>query len=1052
MRRVAYLIFSVFLTASSLFSGTTGKIAGVVTDAETGEPLPGVNVYLEGTTRGAATDLDGFYVIVNVEPGTYTMQVVNVGYASKTFTDVRVFIDQTTEINVQLGTEAIELDEAISVVAERPVVEKDVAASRANISTEEVEALPLANVSEVVALQAGAEGLEIRGGGLDEVVFIMDGFNLRDGRDNEPYTGISLTSIKEIQLQAGGFSAEYGDFRSGLINVVTKEGSKSDYNVNAVFRYSPIAAKHFGPAFNDFDAYYVRPFLDDEVAWVGTDNGGWDEWTRLQYPDFVGWNEIARRTLEDDDPSNDLTPRAAQELFLFQHRKQTDIDKPDYDVDIGFGGPVPFLTKDLGNLRFFTAYRRLREMYLVPLSREAYTTQNWQINFTSDLGPGKKLVVSGLIGEEVGTSRSRAGAPSLFTAPWQIASDLTTISFVDSRIFSTDYWNPSRVNFNNVGIKFTNAISSKTFYEAKIQRFESRYSTSLGALRDTTRRYQFGNSFFVDEAPFGFWEAPSSGVDGMRMSVGFSNARDSSVVVRYHGKFDISSQVNRYNNVKAGAEFVITDSRVNYARFDKFLPSGNAQTKWNRTPVQGAIYVEDKLEFEGMIASVGLRMDYTHAGGEWYSGYNPYDAAFSGDDPAALDTLNQEPTEHIFTFSPRLAVSFPVSENSKIYFNYGHFRQVPQPENFFILRQNGQTNAVERIADPNNPLPKTIAYELGYEHSLFDEYLIRTAGFYKDISDQPNIVTYISSNTRVNINEPNSYEDIRGFELTINKNRGRWVRGFINYTYQVESSGTFGFRNSFENSVQQREEERRQTNYEQSKPRPRPYARANLSFFTPNQYGPSVAGVYLLDNVTFSLLANWRSGGYFNWTNGAGAAELGIDNNVQWTDYYNVNMRFRKGLEVGPARVDFFMDVQNLFNFKLFSTYGFVNEKDDFNRYMRSLHLSENTEGLDQLGYINIPGEDQPGDYRKSGVPFIPIVTMTNRNSINNPNTNDLYYEASSGQYLSYNEQGEWTKAKDSRVNYVLDNKAYIDMPNQSYLTFLNPRDIFWGIEISFDF
>ena len=116
---------------------------------------------------------------------------------------------------------------------------------------------------------------------------------------------------------------------------------------------------------------------------------------------------------------------------------------------------------------------------------------------------------------------------------------------------------------------------------------------------------------------------------------------------------------------------------------------------------------------------------------------------------------------------------------------------------------------------------------------------------------------------------------------------------------------------------------------------------------------------------------------------------------------------------------------------------------------MRSLHLPSNTKGLN---YVNIPGDDQPGDYRKSGVAYVPIVTANDVTTIADPNVNDLYYEASSKRYLRYTASGDWVDEQKSRVNKILDNKAYIDMPNQKYLTFLNPRDIFFGIKLSFDF
>lgn len=1043
------LIFSVYL-----YSGTTGKIAGVVTDAGTGEPLPGVNVFLDGTSMGAATDLDGYYVILNVPPGLYTLKVVNIGYQEASYTNVKVSIDQTTSLEVALREQSLELGEEITVVATRPVVEKDVAASRTNISIEEVKALPITTISEVVALQAGIEGLSIRGGGLDEVAFMADGFVLRDERNNSPYTGLSLTSIEEIQVQAGGFTAEYGNIRSGIINAVTKEGGRDKYDVAFVGRYRAAAPKYLGIGPSDPNSYWLRPYLDEDVAWTGTTNGAWSQTLQSQYPEFGGWNEISEGTLANDDPNDDLTPQAAQRLFLWQHRRELDIVEPDYDLDFGFGGPVPFISKELGNLRFHTSYRTKQDMYVIPLSDDAYRDFNWQIKITSDLGEGDKIMLSALIGEQTGTATSRSGAPGLFTSSSGIGAQLNRVSFIDARIYNTSYWSASEIKYNNIGLKYTNIIDEKAYYDITLSRFESKYNTNPTRRRDNTLRYQFGNNYFVDEAPIGFEPFQGvTGIDGqMRMGIGMGGARDTSIIAAYTGKIDYTNQYNRYHQIKAGAELAITDSRMNYAQFDAVLPDGNTRTVWDREPVRGAFYLQDKLEFEGMIATLGLRMDYFNAGGDWYEDYNPFDAAFSGAQSAGIDTLlDKKPTKHIITWSPRLAIAFPITENSKLYFNYGHFRQLPTPENLYILRRNSQ-GGIARIADPNNPLPRTVAYELGYEHSIFDQYLIRAAGYYKDISDQPRLVNYSNFDESVSysVTEPNSYEDIRGFELTINKNRGLWLQGFLNYTYQVSTSGAFGLRSFTENPVQQRQNERDPNNYNQFKPIPRPYARANIFFFTPKEdFGPEFLGFSPFTELQLNVLADWKAGNYETWIGGGSAP--GVLFNVQWKDFWNVRLRLSKAITIAKTKLEFFVDINNALNYKRLSPYGFV-DTEDYRAYLRSLHLSKDTEGYDLFSYINIPGDDNPGDYRAAGAKFVPITVFSDRNAYGDlPIDGNYYYEASSKNYLLYSDADGWQNAPKSKINKILDDKSYIDMPNQQYLRFLDPRDIFWGMKLSFD-
>ncbi|APF17028.1 TonB-dependent receptor [Caldithrix abyssi DSM 13497] len=1050
-------IILIIFFVNSLWAGTTGKITGQVKDARSGEPLPGVNVVVEGTALGASTDLEGYYVITNIPPGMYSLTFSMVGYAAHKVTGVRVNIDQTTVINAKLQEQVLEGEEIV-VVATRPVVEKDVAASRANISSEEIKAIPVVNVSSVVGLQAGIEGLSIRGGGLSEVAFVMDGITLRNERDNSPFTGISLTAVEEMQVQAGGFSAEYGNIRSGVVNVVTKEGKKDRYSVAFLGRYRAPAPKHFGHSPNSPESYWIRPYVDDAVCWTGTRNGNWDYYTQRQYPEFKGWNQISFETLQNDDPNDDLTPEAAQQVFLFQHRRQLDIQIPDYVGDFSFGGPVPVISKDLGNLRFYSSFRKTQDAYLIPLQDDAYRTWTFQTKVTSDVGSGKKLMFSGLLGRETGVDRFRDGTPGMFTASWQIGRELSNgPKYIDARMFATDYWGPARTDYKNLGVKWTHALDEKTFYEASFSIFRSEYHKGIGRYRDRTKKYLFGNNYYIDEGPFGFEPMSVAGINGMRMGAGFSNARDSSKVTTYSLNLDYTKQINRFNNIKVGGEFVLTHSQVNYGRYDEFLPSANTQTKWDRKPVRGALYIQDKLEFEGMIATIGVRMDYFHAGGEWYDlESNPYNPAINllvDENVSGLDSLlPSKPTKHLFTFSPRLAIAFPVTENSKLYFNYGHFRQLPQPEDLFVLRENSFLNQITRVGNPNSELQKTVAYELGYEHNILNQFLVRAAGYYKDITLQPTLVLYENLDGSVSYyrQEPNNYEDIRGFEITINKNRGRWVRGFVNYTYMVSTYGYFGYGRYYENPAQQRQYEVTTSFYYQTKPKPRPYARANLDFFTPQEFGPKIVGFQPLSDININILANWKAGRYETWAGGGNIP--GLFANVQWVDYLNFDLRIRKNFRIKNfGNLEFFVDISNVFNYKYMTDYGFVDGQDKRD-YMKSLHLPASTEGVDQFGYYNIPGNDKPGVYRRPGIKFVPIEVYDSMDFLpQEGNPNYLYYTKDGGQYYKYDaEQGAYVQDK-KYTDWVLNNKAYIDMPNQQYLTFLNPRDVFFGIRFSFE-
>ena len=258
MKKYITLYFFLFSFVSLL--AQSGKISGTVVDASNGEPLIGASVLIEGTRLGAMANLEGFFVILNVPPGTYNVRASMVGYAPLSKLDVRVSINQTSSIDFRLRDQSIQADEVV-IIAEVPVVQKDVSASTINFNAAQIQNLPTTSVTTAVTLQAGIQGgLVVRGGGADQTAFMLNGLTLRDERNNQPYTAISLTSVEEIQVQTGGFNAEYGNIRSGLVNIVTREGKTDRYSLSIIGRYGPPQRSHFGQPANSRDSYWVRPY------------------------------------------------------------------------------------------------------------------------------------------------------------------------------------------------------------------------------------------------------------------------------------------------------------------------------------------------------------------------------------------------------------------------------------------------------------------------------------------------------------------------------------------------------------------------------------------------------------------------------------------------------------------------------------------------------------------------------------------------------------------------------------------------------------------------
>lgn len=231
--------------SQSLIGGITGKISGTVRHATTGDPLPGANVILVGTDLGAAADAAGDYYIINVSPGSYSVRVSVIGFAAETKTNVRVNVDRTTVVDFNLQTSIIEGQE-VTVVAERPVIRQDLTASMTEISADEIELSPAEDLQDQIRQQRGVllginnageagyrfgnvpgDELHLRGGRENETLFAVDGMVVNDplwgGSDYVQNT--SASSVTEMSTLAGTFNAEYGNAMSGVINVVTREGT-----------------------------------------------------------------------------------------------------------------------------------------------------------------------------------------------------------------------------------------------------------------------------------------------------------------------------------------------------------------------------------------------------------------------------------------------------------------------------------------------------------------------------------------------------------------------------------------------------------------------------------------------------------------------------------------------------------------------------------------------------------------------------------------------------------------------------------------------------------
>ena len=218
---VILLIFIV-LISGQLNAQTAGKLAGRGTD-ENGQPLIGATVIVESTNKGAVTDFDGYYTILNLRAGTYSVEFRYTGFQSKKVEAIAVSTDQTTKIDVKLQSTSF-TTETVVVTAEKPLVEFNQTSSVVNVSKDEIELLPVQDLGQIVNLQAGVVDGHFRGGRLGEVQYQVDGVSINNPFNNAATLLLDKSVLQEVQIISGTFDAKYGQAMSGVVNAVLRSG------------------------------------------------------------------------------------------------------------------------------------------------------------------------------------------------------------------------------------------------------------------------------------------------------------------------------------------------------------------------------------------------------------------------------------------------------------------------------------------------------------------------------------------------------------------------------------------------------------------------------------------------------------------------------------------------------------------------------------------------------------------------------------------------------------------------------------------------------------
>lgn len=746
-----FFLFAFTLLPRCIFAGDTGKLAGKVTDSQTGETLIGVTVLLEGTSNGSVTDENGLYIVNNISPGQYTVIFSSIGYQKKTVVKVQISADFTSRQDITMDPETVNLASVI-VYADAPLIRKDLTSSHSSIDAGQIENLPVESIDQILSLQAGitkdnSGELHIRGGRANEIDYTINGVSTQNPFDNTRTVQISTNAVKELSVVSGTFNAEYGNALSGIVNTITKEGSSTYHTFISVNSGDFISGKS-KPFYNIEKLNALNNFIA-EGTFGGpiplTDNSI-TFFLSTRFNDDRGYlYGIRQHTIYDSVLKN---PMDADDIKISSTGDGKTVSM-NWSTDFNSTGKLTY-----------KPFSTMKINYDVVYSGSRYQSYNHNLKYTPDANP---------------TTRT-----------WGL--------------------------LNSFELRHT--ITNSTFYSVKAAYNISDSKRYLFPLLDASGNavdYYAGlgtSNYYIDQRYQPEHKINNRLTTSTFNSGGTLNSHSYQRSKTFEGKFDITSQLNNNHELKAGLQmknhnmdfedFDILRDTTTYLSPTILGPETSRHDLYNRKPYQFAVYVQDKMEFESIILNIGLRYDYFNSKALYGPEQN-------------TPTANLRYADAKQSISPRLGMSFPITDKGIIHFSYGHFFQQPPYSYLFANPNFEQIAGVPTFGNANLDREKTVSYEIGLQQQLTDNVAFNITGFYKDVRDLLALQqVQVTSSFSYYKYQNQDYGNIQGITFSLTKRR-TVEDGFgatLDYTFQVAEGNETDAASFFVNTASNRQTEK----------------------------------------------------------------------------------------------------------------------------------------------------------------------------------------------------------------------------------------------------
>jgi outer membrane receptor protein involved in Fe transport len=878
--RVRVVLGAAIIVASAIFvfgtawAGTTGQLSGVIHDAKTGEPISLASIAIPELKRGAVTDAQGNYTILNVPAGRYSVRVSLLGYVSQLRENVEIIQDFTTKLDFSVESTVLTNVPEVVVKGERPLIQKDNTGSAKFLSGDDIKNQPLRGYQDAVAQQSGVVNFKlnidneaqnnntliIRGGRPNEVAYYVDGFNQQD-----PLTGVSTTAInndaiQEIVVQTGGFNAEYGRVNSGAINLVTKEGSE----------------KYFGSA-----------------------EGIYGDWMKKSR----GYKNFSAAL------GGPLTPGTKQVTFYAAgERRDTQDRRPSIITDqVGDPSQPGLFTNGV-----------------LPANESKTWSGIGKVSWRPS--PLKTLKLGGTFNEDKWRQYQNTYRFDLDHSP----------RFRDKNYSAYGTWNQSLNTRSYYEVKanyfLTDRIRGDGLYFDDLKKYAFPQGTGNPTYDPTEAIFWFGPQDPQGAHVFDDFLHRKSSYVGF--AADYANQINKSMQLKFGG--DYQRHTLRYYDHyfptqlyedSAGVLLPKNTRDVDRYGYDAFGEEINGGLDGPKHPKVASLYGQGKYERLGLVVNAGLRFDYlTPNTQSLRSETNPLqsDTNDSLNSPTTLDPADLQDSKVYRRLSPRLGVGFPVSDRTLVHVNYGKFFQQPNLQDLYVsyafLEHKVRTGGYfVGFGNPNLKPERTTAYELGIAHTPTDRSRIEATAYYKDVKDLVEITNVPSNPNAFSTYQNRDFATIKGLDLAYTLRRV----GHASMTASYSISWAMGT-----GSVSQTQRNIAWTADETPKmASPLAFDQRhkfswNFDYRLNKGEGPSLGGTKLLENAGINFLLNAGSGFPYTPTRiynevtlaSVAAQPIGPINSRYGPWTIDASLKANKGISVGGQNLDVYVWVLNIFN------------------------------------------------------------------------------------------------------------------------------------------